>query len=608
MSADLQRVTGKEAFWGDIKPTSSQLELINRSPTFVVQIHEADARVKTGQIPPMAVKDIPGPRYQVSTGQIQFPPHAVSGSDEHFLGNLAHEIGHLTYARADDAFEAKYKSHLRDPNAYNAATMSPIRAQVEAHLNHWKIYNEILKNTATPGHPGTAITANLDAQLAQLFDAHDARNSATALPQKQNENELVLSGMQSVAIGAAEGPDSTYNYHGHLMTGGAPVEPGAPTAISYSESGNGDIVRSSQTWRTGDVTTQTYQDGKARFIETVDASGKTLQTLSYAHNPDGSYRVDMKDGAGRAIRQSVFNADGSGVEHGYRLDGSTRETQFDARNQTTRMIAYDRQGRETQKDYFDAEAGLDTNQVVTRADGSRVLYSFNDRGKVGLQTDYGADGKRVATTRYDPDSGRVTFVARYAPDGSGTAYSVGADGKGTWVDIGKDGNRSLARTVQFSRSYQRVLDARAGHAATIAAPQPVGAESALGGQRLFFDSANNRLTNQIVENPDGSRTLNSFDDHNQVGAKIDYDNTGRRVRARYYDRNSGELSQFIDYGADGGRVVSTPGSGFVVQKTYNPLNQLKQVVRTDGHQTQIVDYDPRTGQVTNRATTTADAV
>jgi hypothetical protein len=48
-------------------------------------------------------------------------------------------------------------------------------------------------------------------------------------------------------------------------------------------------------------------------------------------------------------------------------------------------VTYDAQGREVQKDYFDPGVGLDTHQIVTRPDGSRTAYSFNDQGKVYLQ-------------------------------------------------------------------------------------------------------------------------------------------------------------------------------------------------------------------------------
>jgi hypothetical protein len=575
MSIDPKPVTGREAFWGDIRPTQRQLGLINASPTFVAQIHEANEQVRAGSNKPMAVRDIVGPYYYDDEGVIAFPRNYASRSDEDFLGQLSHELAHQVYAGADRAFAERYNLHPRDPDAYNNMTLWPLRAQSAAVLNHWKIGNEILRNTAAAGKPGTDIKGNLPSGFGRLLDDESARNAKAGLTQTQNEKRLVIAGMQHLAPEeSSEGTGSEYSGFGR-MSGAAPIEPGDPVAVTFGDDGRGGIASMSERWKSGDLSTQIFKDGKIQSSQTVDPSGNRLRAASYTHNRDGSYSVDVKNGAGRTIQQSAFNADGSGVERGYRPDGSRRETRFNARNETTRMTAYDARGNETQKDFFDPDAGVDTNRIVTRPDGSRTLYSFNDRGKIGLQTDFGADGKRVANTAYDSDTGRVTHATRYRSDGSATVDTVGADGKGMRVVIDQDGKRLPAQAVTFSPAAQRSFEARSKVASTIAPPQPVGADDALGGQQNYFDPANNRLTNHIVTHPDGSRTLTSFNDKNRLGVTVNFNRDGRRTVAKAYDSESGWPATLTTYAADGSRsVIALVGSGFSVLKTYNAQNQL----------------------------------
>jgi hypothetical protein len=313
MSTNLQAVTGHEVFWGSVTPTRRQLELVNRSPTFVAQIHEADEQVKTGRNKPMQVRDIQGPYYFDREGVIAFPRDYRLGLDEDFLGKLAHELGHQIYAPADEAFRKRYRLNPRDPDAHNAATLWPLRAQSEGELNHWKIGNEILRNTAGPGQPGVDIKQNLDDGIGRLFDDESAKHAKAGLTQQQSESRLVAAGMQHLAPGpSSEGPGSEYTGFGFLLSAAAPIEGGDPTSVSYRQADNGGITSSAQTWQSGDISTQTYKDGKLQTAQTVDPSGKPLRTASYRHRPDGGYSVNVSDGAGRTIQWSDFNANGSG--------------------------------------------------------------------------------------------------------------------------------------------------------------------------------------------------------------------------------------------------------------------------------------------------------
>jgi hypothetical protein len=117
---------------------------------------------------------------------------------------------------------------------------------------------------------------------------------------------------------------------------------------------------------------------------------------------------------------------------------------------------------------------------------------------------------------FDAGSGRLIFNVRYHAEGSRTVTTVGPDGKGSRQNVNRKGSRSPEQPVTFSPAEQQAFEYLSKEASRIP-PQRVGQESALGGQTNYYDPANNRLTKQVVANPDGSRTVNSFDDNNQVG-------------------------------------------------------------------------------------------
>jgi hypothetical protein len=308
MSLNPQPITGREAFWGDIRPTQSQLDLINRSPTFVAQIRQADAQVKMGQCQPMAVKDVAGPVYQTDNGQIQFPSRYTNDPMR-----MSWAIWPMRWDISCMRVRTRHSRRNTRPILATPTLSTPRRCcrsvpRREAQLNHWKIYHEILRNTTTPDHPGTGIDGHLDPQLVQLFDEHYAKYAQAGLTEKQIDQRLIVSGMPNTAVGTAEGSDSTYNYYGHLLTGGAPTEPGSPTSVSYGQDDIGNLTSATQAWRTGDVTTQTYTNGNLQSVRTVDPDGKLLSVSAYAYNPGGSCSVEMSRGE-RAIRQSGFDAE-----------------------------------------------------------------------------------------------------------------------------------------------------------------------------------------------------------------------------------------------------------------------------------------------------------
>ncbi|MEM5343578.1 hypothetical protein V4C56_28640 [Paraburkholderia azotifigens] len=602
MDTKVQSVSGSEAFWGDVKPTPGQLDLVNKSPTLVSQIHEGDRRVATGENLPMAVKgDIPGDpdgKYDLQKRQLQFPPRLFGGDNDMALSTFAHEMGHLIYAPQDRAFKQKYVANVnpRDPGVYNATAMWPVRAEGEAEYNRWKVGSEIERNTATPGHPGTSINSD-DPTMNAIASAN--ANRPAGLTDKQNENRLIRTGMNSMATSGSHGADGTYDSYTRRITGAAPTEPGKMVSANYAgDDTTGDITSASQHWESGDVSTQNYKDGKLQSTRTVDPAGKPLQTSSYTYAPNGSYSVTVKNGNGRTIQQSNFNADRSGVERGFNPDGSRLETQFNGQNHTTQMTQYDSRGHETQKDRFDPGSGRDISQLVTHPDGSKTLYWFNARSSVGEQGDYDASGKPVATYEFD-DSGRVASITRFNADGSRTVNTVGTNGTGTQVTVDKQGNRSAVQHVTYDQATQQSYDARSRLAATIAPPQPVGSHDALGGQTNYYDPANNRLTKQIVTNPDGSKTLKSFTDKNTLGTEVQYGPDGKPVSSTSYDPDSGLVNQRINYAADGSREdIRIHHDDHTISTTrYNAAGQITQTRTKAGDSEKIENYDPQSGRV-----------
>ncbi|SAK66005.1 peptidase M10A and M12B, matrixin and adamalysin [Caballeronia fortuita] len=629
MDVKPQRLTGQEAFWGNYKPTDSQLSLMNKSPLLVGQIQNASDQVKSGEIQPLNVSDEVGTAFTSHDGtQIALNPSYTTGSDANFVGVLAHELGHTLNVQKDAKFEQQFATHPRDPEAFNSAATPKGIGQTEAELNKWKVSNEIQQNTTAPGHPGTSIVDHRDPTFAGFDNVAKKYANANLTPQ-QMDDRIIGEGSSSFFTGGNGYNFSQYEHAGHNNSqGAAPTEPGNPASVTFGIDKDGNVASARQQWNSGDTSTQTYKDGKLQSSQTVDPQGNPLRTANYQHNADGSYNMNVTDGSGRKIQQSEFNPDGSGIERGFNADGSRLETQFDKKNQTTNMTSFDPQGRETQKDYFSRvdpklvydnlppnvtpemmddlpAVSRNTNQIVNHPDGSRTLYSFNDNGKVGIQDEYDANGQKTAMHAYDSDTGRLNFDTRYNADGSRTFTTVGANNQGTRVDVGKDGERGAPQNISFTPDEMTSFKQLADDASKIGPPQPVGSDITLGGQKNYFDPANNRRTNQVVTNPDGSRTLFSYNMDNMPALQSHYGPDGRPIKTTYFDQR-GAPSTEIDYGKDGGRVVRTTDSDKSQELTYNAQNQLTQRKDTGGDGSVTEVYDPSTGRVTNKNVLNAD--
>ncbi|MDR5761516.1 hypothetical protein [Caballeronia sp. LZ035] len=616
MRLNSQLVNGSEAFWGDYQPTPAQLGLINHSPTLVNQILAADRRVTAGlnapiKIDPDLSATVSG-RFNYDTGRLEFPP-TVSGLGDHaFLALFAHEMGHFNDQDTDQAFSKAYAGRMnpRDPGIHNNWGMASLLNETEGDYNSWKVGKEIEQNTATAGQPGIRINGDNTSPVFSTFDDESAKLPAGLTPQ-ETDNRLIRAGMGTQASTNTHFEDGTYDHDGSMMSGAAPIEPGRPVSARYGgDDEHGFITSGTQTWQSGDTSTQNYRNDRLQSTETRDPAGNVLQSSLYTYRPDGGYGMTVKNGAGQVIQHSAFNADKSGIERGFNADGSRLETRFDPNNQTTLMTRYDARGHEVQKDYFDPAAGLDTHQVVAHADGARSLYSFNDQGKAGSQVDYDADGHRTSMTSYDPETGGVSSKTWYHRDGSRSFDTINRDGSGTHVNVDSNGARSAPQVVNFTPGAQQSFARQSERAGSIRPPQPVGADNALGGQRNYFDSANNRRTHQVVTSADGTRTVDAYNDQNTLGSRVLYGPDGQRISASYFDPGAEQLNTRIDYAADGGRSVLSVGSqqdGPAIRH-YNARNQLTRTDRFSAAGDVSTYHDPDTGQITNAVSRAADGV
>ncbi|WP_250495519.1 hypothetical protein, partial [Caballeronia sp. GAWG1-1] len=129
-------------------------------------------------------------------------------------------------------------------------------------------------------------------------------------------------------------------------------------------------------------------------------------------------------------------------------------------------------------------------------------------------------------------------------------------------------------------------------------PQPVGADTALGNQRTYFDPASNRLTNQDIKEPDGSTTSYAYNSMNLVGYEQHFDPNGRIVSSKHY-RPLDSPDVVTQYAPDGSRQVMRPNNGQPTIEHYNADGLLtqKQSLLDAGFRTD--NYDAQAGRVVN---------
>ncbi|CAM2185519.1 hypothetical protein PSAC2689_60125 [Paraburkholderia sacchari] len=168
-----QTITGNESYWGDVKPTPEQLDLINKSPTLQRQLHDYGSQVDAGKVQPMKYGDEGGTNFDGH--RIVFGTESQGRSDDITVGTLSHEIGHFENQKNDRDFNARYPINPHDPNAYNdVSALRGAHGEGEAMYNNWQVQQEILGNPTGAGEPGDRIYFGASPGTQQQFDDRHA--------------------------------------------------------------------------------------------------------------------------------------------------------------------------------------------------------------------------------------------------------------------------------------------------------------------------------------------------------------------------------------------------------------------------------------------------
>lgn len=444
MSVGASAITGQESYWGDVNPTPGAIKIVNASPTLQSQLHDYENDVKSGKMNPMTSASGMGTFFVGDNGDdggsIVFGQgEATSGDDERLVGTLAHELGHYENRANDQAFKDRYAVNKRDPEAYNVAALSGIHGEGEAVENNWQVQRESEVNTGNGRAPG--IGAELSPN--ELADALTQQHFADVRANKSNaqdRNHLIVTGMNGYANqNPSTAPnESYYKYYGQA-SGSRPHEPGRPT-VAFTGDDNGDINSMTEHWPSGDVGTQTFNEGKIQSSIMVNKAGKLISDTAYQYNKDGGYSVAVTDGAGQKTRYGEFNADQSGTVREYTNDGSSAATLFNGDNQNVGKAHYDTTGEKTDARYWDPDTKGLTNQYQRLAGGGRAVFNYDTEGHARSRFEYDRDGKPVSSADFDAN-GNSTFAVRYNKDGSRTVASFNRDGTQTSHIVDRNGNR-----------------------------------------------------------------------------------------------------------------------------------------------------------------------
>lgn len=441
MRIGMPPISGQESFWGDVKPTNKEVELINASPTLQSQLRDYGADVNSGEMNPMAL--VSKGSYFDGKGAkgISFSKDVDSWSTNMMVGTLAHEIGHYKNLAKDNAFESRYDINPRDPNAYYVTALRGLHQEGEAAANNWLVQQEIEKNTARPNAPGTRIYLAGTDKLPKTLDKQHAADVQDGKSDIVHRNHLTVAGMSDFAANhPSHNPDDTYfRYFGGESGAPAPV-PGSPKEVAFVGDDKGDINQMAESWKSGEHARQTFSEGKIQSSKLLDGSGKVASESVYKYNDDGSYLVDVKNGDGDETKHAEFKADRSGTVRDYKSDGSTRAISFNADDLDTQILDYNAKGQKSLAQYLDADSGQSTVQVVRARDGGHTVFNFGTTGRVRSLFEYDRNGNPKRSADFDEKGGN-TYVVNYGADSSRTAVKFNADGSQTDHLVDRNGNR-----------------------------------------------------------------------------------------------------------------------------------------------------------------------
>ncbi|WP_213308699.1 hypothetical protein [Paraburkholderia sacchari] len=471
-----QTITGDEPYWGDVKFSSGQLDLINKSPTLQRQLQDYGSQEEAGKVQPMKYGDEGGTYFDGH--RIVIGTERKGQSDDITVGTLSHEIGHFENQKNDRDFKARYPINPHDPNAYNISALQGAHAEGGAMYNNWQVQQEILGNTTGAGEPGHSIYFAASPSTQQQFDDRHAADVKAGLSSEQDRNRLIRTGMDDVANdNPSTAPDETYyQFYGAYNSAGVP-EVGGPPKVTFGADANGNIDSMTEKWPSGDIGMQSFADGKIQDSKMVDKGGNLLSSTSYQWSANGSYSAKVTDQQGRTIEDDKFNADNSGISnrydwdnsmtsHQYNSDNSEAATSFDSKGRKTETVNYDANGQYVNGEGFNPDTGQVTSQGKRTSDDGYSFVSYDAKGNASEQDDYDQHGKIVRQDAFE--DGRNTRDTRYNLDGSRTETTFNKDG---------------AQTVQsFDSKGELVPD---GNPPTQPAGNPVSAgdmQQASGGQ------------------------------------------------------------------------------------------------------------------------------
>lgn len=333
----IKPVTGTESYWGDVRPTQSQVSLINKSPTLQKDLTDYGAAIAAGEMKPIEIGPDGGGYFDNAVKHRIVLSHDVAQFDDNnWIAGLSHELGHFESRQNDKALAARYDTPARDPSAYNVRAMNGMRDEGEAIYNNWRVEHEILENTTSDGHPGTLVGIIGEAPGGPIEQALDQVHAAEVNAGRSVEQDRNGMMEAAAAMNALQRPstDLSKTYFDYYAGGDRNIVPpglGSPTAVQLSDpAGDGNITSMNETYASGMQGTQNFgPDGKLTSADVKDAGGNVQKHIQYARQPDGAYTATTYDGRGALTETDEFDKDGASVAHTFGRNGTQTAQAYD---------------------------------------------------------------------------------------------------------------------------------------------------------------------------------------------------------------------------------------------------------------------------------------
>lgn len=281
-----QIITGNESMWGNVRLSTSQIALINKSPTLVSQLLDYQAAVAAGSLNPI-VQGPDGSMFFKEGGGITFASNWKTWPDGEVIGSLAHEIGHFANVKADTDFKSAYAVPSSSPDAYAMSAMVGLHQEGEAVYNNWVVQREILSNNGPQIYLAGEYKANPDGSvsstgLQSLLDTQHATDIRSSSLIGSNRQILIDSAMGVYAtLPNSVNWQAYFNYYGAASGAQAPA-PGTLQSVTFTNNNATNQIGSmSENYSSGN-TIQVKFTGTAPSTSTVtNPSGNLLTENVY---------------------------------------------------------------------------------------------------------------------------------------------------------------------------------------------------------------------------------------------------------------------------------------------------------------------------------------